>query len=38
MGWNVGRDENDLLQMKCLPNFFYTPEVTQMNRIEGPSK
>jgi hypothetical protein len=35
MGWNGGRDENNLLQMKCLPNFFYTPEVTQMDGIEG---
>jgi len=28
MGWNGGRDEDDLLKVECLPNFFGTPEMT----------
>ena len=38
MGWNEGRDEIDLLQVKCLPDLFCTPEVTQMDRVEGTAK
>jgi len=38
MGRNGGRDEDDLLQLEGLPNFLRTPEMTQMNGIEGPSK
>jgi hypothetical protein len=35
---NGGRNENDLLKVKNFPNLFCTAEVTQMNRIESPSK
>jgi hypothetical protein len=38
MGRNGGRDEDDLLELEGLPNFFCTPEMTKMNGIEGPSK
>lgn len=38
MGWNGGRDEDNLLKVECLPNFLCTPEVTQMDGIEGPSE
>jgi hypothetical protein len=38
MGWNGGRDEDDLLQPEDLPNLLRTPEMTQMNGVEGPSK
>jgi hypothetical protein len=35
MGWNGGRDEYDLFKVKGLPNFLCTPEVPQMDGIEG---
>jgi len=38
MGWDRGRNENNLIELKRLPNFFRTPEVTQMDRVEGASK
>jgi hypothetical protein len=38
MGWNGGRDEDDLRELEGLPDFFRTPEMAQMNGIEGPSK
>jgi len=38
MGRNGGRDEDDLLELEGLPNFFCTPEMTKMDGIEGPSK
>jgi hypothetical protein len=36
MGRDGGRDEDDLLEAKCFSNFFRSPEVTQMDGIEGP--
>ena len=38
MGRNGGRDENDLLESQCLPDLFRSPEMTEMDGIEGPSK
>jgi hypothetical protein len=38
MGWDRGRNENNLLELKCLANFFRTPEVTQMDGVEGASE
>jgi hypothetical protein len=38
MGRNGGRDEDNLLELEGLPNLLCTPEMTQMNGIEGPSK
>jgi hypothetical protein len=38
MGRNGGRDENDLIEPECLPNFFCSPEMTEMDGVEGPSK
>jgi hypothetical protein len=38
MRWNGGRDEDDLLELERLPDFLCTPEMTEMDRIEGPSK
>jgi hypothetical protein len=38
VGWNGGRDEDDLLELEGLPDFFCTPEMAQMNGIEGPSE
>ena len=38
MGRNGGRDEDDLIQLECLPDLFGTPEVTEMDGVEGPSK
>jgi hypothetical protein len=35
MGWNGGRDEDNLLKVECLPNFLCTPEVTQMDGMCG---
>jgi len=35
MGWNGGRDENDLLEVEYFSNLFCPPEVTQMDGIEG---
>jgi len=36
--WNGGGNEDDLVKMKCLPNLFSTPKVTQMNGIERPAQ
>ena len=38
MRWNGGSDEDDLLKVESLPNFFCTPEVPQMDGVEGPSE
>jgi len=38
MGWDGGRDEDDLLEVKCFSNFFRPPEVPLMDRVEGSSK
>jgi hypothetical protein len=38
MGGNGGRDEDDLTELECLPNFFRAPEMTEMDGIEGPPK
>jgi hypothetical protein len=38
MGWNGGRDEDDLLKVEGFSNFLCSPEVTQMDGIEGPPK
>ena len=38
MGRNGGRDEDDLIELECLPNFFCTSEMTKMDGIEGTSK
>jgi hypothetical protein len=38
MGRDRGRNEDNLLELKCLINFFRTPEVTQMDGVEGASK
>jgi hypothetical protein len=38
MGRDRGRDEDNLLELKCLANFFRTSEVTQMDGVEGASK
>jgi len=38
MGWNGGRYENDLVKVERLSNFLCTPEVTQMDGIEGSPK
>jgi len=38
MGGDGGRNEEDLLELECLPNFFCTPEMTKMDGIEGASK
>jgi hypothetical protein len=38
MGRNGGGDEDDLLELEGLPNLFRTPEVAEMDGIEGPSK
>ena len=38
MGWNRGGNEDNLLELKCPANFLRTPEVTQMDGIEGASK
>jgi hypothetical protein len=38
MGWNGGRDEDDLVKVERFSNFLCTPEVTQMDGIEGPPK
>jgi hypothetical protein len=37
MWWNGRWDEMDLLEVERLSNFLGPPEVTQMDRIEGPS-
>jgi hypothetical protein len=33
-----GRDEDDLIEVEGLPNFFCTPEMTEMDGVEGPSE
>jgi len=38
MGWDRGWNEDHLLELECLPNFFRTPEMTQMDGVEGTSK
>jgi len=38
MGRDRGRNEDNLLEVKCLTNFFRTPEVAQMDGVEGASK
>jgi hypothetical protein len=38
MGRNGGRDKDDLVELECLPNLFRTPEMTEMDGVEGPSK
>jgi len=38
MGWNGGSDEDDLLKVESLPNFFCTPEVPQMDGVKSSSK
>ncbi len=38
MGGERGRNEDNLVELECLPNFFRTPEMTQMDGIEGPSE
>jgi hypothetical protein len=38
MGRDRGRDEDNLLELKCLANFFRTSEVTQMDGVEGAPK
>jgi hypothetical protein len=38
MGWNGGRNEEDLLEVESLSNFFRPPEVTQMDGVEGPAE
>src|SRR5208337_3659485 len=35
MGRDRGRDEDNLLELKCLANFFRTSEVTQMDGVDG---
>ncbi len=38
MGRDRGRNEDHLLELICLANFFRTSEVTQMDGVEGASK
>jgi hypothetical protein len=38
MGRDRGRNEDNLLELKCLANFFRTSEVTQVDGVEGASK
>jgi hypothetical protein len=38
MGRDRGRNEDNLLELECLPDFFRPPEVTQMDGIEGPAE
>jgi hypothetical protein len=38
VGRNGGRDEDDLIELECLPNLFRTPEVAKMNGVESSSK
>jgi hypothetical protein len=38
MGRDRRRNEDDLLELECLPNLFRPPEVTQMNGVESPPK
>jgi len=38
VGRNGRRDENNLIKLECLPNFFCPSEMAEMDRIEGPSE
>jgi hypothetical protein len=38
MGRDRGRNEDNLLELKCFADFFRTSEVTQMDGVEGASK
>ncbi len=38
VGRDGGRNENDLVEPECFPNLFRTPQMTQMDGIEGPSE
>ena len=38
MGRDRGRNEDNLLELKCLANFFRASEVTQMDGVESASK